>query len=78
MNKEILNNNHRYWKALCYRLSEGIRTQGCNCTPFIAERILVSLPGIDVEATLNYFKEMGGYCDCEILNSIYGIDDKAY
>jgi len=78
MGKELLNNRHRYWKAFCYRLSEGIRTQGCNCTSFIAERILFSLPNIDVNRTLKFFKENGGHCDCEILHSAYSLDDKNY
>ena len=77
MRKEILNNRHRYLKEFCYRLSEGIRSHGCNCTSILAERILISLPNIDVNETLALFKENGGHCDCEILDSIYGMDDKA-
>ena len=73
-----MNNKHRYWKAFCYRLSEGVRTKGCYCHSFLAERILYSLPNINVNETLEFFKEKGGYCDCEILDVIYKIDDGVY
>lgn len=32
MRKEILTEDHKYWRALEFRLSEGIRVEGCDCT----------------------------------------------
>lgn len=73
MSKEILTNKHKYWNALRYRLSEGIRVDGCDCTNKITKKILISLPNIDVDETLNYLTAYGGHCDCEILDAIYEI-----
>ena len=39
-----------------------------------ARKILESMGGVDVEASLTYFSEHGGYCDCEILFNV----DAAY
>ena len=73
MRNEILTEDHKYWRALEFRLSEGIRVEGCDCTNKIAKKILMSLPNIDVEETLIYLSAFGGWCDCEILEAIYEI-----
>ena len=73
MRNEILTEDHKYWKALVFRLSAGIIAEGCDCTNKITKKILMSLPNIDVEETLNYLSAFGGWCDCEILEAIYEI-----
>ena len=73
MRNEILTEDHKYWRALEFRLSEGIRVEGCDCTNKITKKILMSLSNIDVEKTLNYLSAFGGWCDCEILEAIYEI-----
>ena len=35
-----------------------------------AKAILSTLPDIDVDASLAYFAEHGGHCDCEILFNV--------
>jgi hypothetical protein len=35
-----------------------------------AERILGSIPDIDIPATLAFFEQHGGYCDCEIVANV--------
>lgn len=78
MRDELLTGKHKYWNAFCFRLTEELRIKSCNCTNSITEKILQSLPNIDVEGTLEVFQCKGGYCDCEILNSIYGEDESLY
>ena len=73
MRNEILTEDHKYWKALAFRLSEGIRVEGCDCTNKITKKILMYLPNIDVEETLNCLSAIGGWCVCEILEAIYEI-----
>ena len=74
MRTEILHRKHKYWNALEYRLYEGIRANGCDCTHIITRRILMSLPNIDIEETLYYLSAFGGYCDCEIYEAICEIN----
>lgn len=74
MRNEILTEDHKYWRALAFRLGEGIRVDGCDCTNKITKKILMSLPNIDVEETLNYLSAFGGYCDWKILEAIYEIN----
>lgn len=78
MEKEVLSSGHPYWNALCLRLSEGLRVQGCNGSLDITERILISLPNVDVGGTLDLFIENEGRCDCEILDLMYTMDDSCY
>ena len=73
MRNEILTEDHKYWRALAFRLSAGIRVEGCDCTNKITKKILMSLPNIDVKETLNYLSAFGGWCDCEILEALYEI-----
>jgi len=78
LEKGVVSTGHPYWKALCIRLNEGLRIYGCNGSLDIIERILVSLPNVDVGATLDFFIENEGRCDCEILHLMYSIDDSCY
>ena len=34
------------------------------------EAVLAELGGIDIEGTLEFFRQHGGYCDCEILFNV--------
>ena len=35
-----------------------------------AEAVMAELGGIDIDGTLEFFREHGGYCDCEILLNV--------
>ena len=77
----IMTPEHELWKEFVDRLMgpEGIdltedeRTGTiwlCDCTTDGAAKILGSISGIDVDKSLIYFEEHGGYCDCEILMNV--------
>jgi hypothetical protein len=78
MTKEVLSTGHPYWNALCFRLSEGLKVDGCNGSLDITERILISLPNVDVGATLDLFIQNEADCDCGILHLMYAINDICY
>ena len=78
MRNEILTEDHKYWNALRYRLSDGLRLNKCDCTNKITFAILNSLPFVDISETLYYLDADYGHCDCEILNTIYDIDDDIF
>lgn len=76
--------SHPQWDGFCRRLGgdEGCNfTQSdpnnaasvrwaCNHTHAISRRLLAAYPEVDVEQTLAYFRDNGGYCDCEILFNV--------
>lgn len=77
MAKSVLTPDHRYWKALCTRLNEmliiyieGKPHSKCQHNLRCTTKILKSLPGIDVEETLDLYMELGGFCDCEVLMNV--------
>lgn len=41
----------------------------------LARAILQKMGNIDIEKTMKYFEEHGGYCDCEILLNVNPDDD---
>ena len=71
MNKEIVDNKHKYWRALYVRLNDGLVKRGCNHTFDLTEQILFSLPDVDVGGTLEFLMDHGGYCDCEVYMNVF-------
>ncbi|MBM9604219.1 DUF2695 domain-containing protein [Desulfopila inferna] len=78
MEKEIVSTGHPHWNVLRIQLDEELRIQRCNGSLDITERILISLPNVDVGATLDFLIENEGRCDCEILHLMYAINDSCY
>ncbi len=70
--KQIVDQKHRYWKAIYVRLNEGLLNKGeCDHSFDTVEQILFSLPGVDVGGTLDFYMSNGGNCDCEVLFNVY-------
>lgn len=80
---EIMTPDNPRWKEFMERLegpegcnfreseeNPGSITWDCNGTDerSLARSILEKMGGFDIEASMNYFKENGGSCDCEIFN----------
>jgi hypothetical protein len=63
---------HAQWKEFLTELSQSIREHGCDAKSLrLAKDILSSdRYHCDVEASLEFFREHGGYCDCEILLNV--------
>ena len=45
------------------------RCSGQTDRPY-AQRILTAMGGVDIEGSLAFFEDHGGYCDCEILLNV--------
>ncbi len=70
--KQIVDQKHQYWRAVHFRLNDGLINKGkCDHSFDTVEQILFSLPGVDVGGTLDFYMDNGGYCDCEILFNVY-------
>lgn len=81
--KEIMTVDHPRWKEFYNRLSGA---EGCDFKEdkngkltwqckggedkTFAINILNTMPEIDVDKSLEYFEEHGGYCDCEIIINV--------
>jgi hypothetical protein len=73
--KEILTKKHNYWEGFSMRLKDALDNpqndnRGCHDDLRHTTKILKSLPGIDVEKTIEYFEDRGGCCDCEVLTNV--------
>jgi hypothetical protein len=76
MAAEIMTPEHPRWSEFAERLGG---PEGCNWTDDSwrcggdhrwSREILGSMTGIDLEASVGYFLEHDGHCDCEVLLNI--------
>lgn len=83
-----MNPRHPRWREFLRRL-EGV--EGCNfaedetgqitwrCSgdgdKSLAIAIMQKIQDVDIERSLDYFEQNGGYCDCEILFNL-GLEDE--
>ena len=77
---EVMTPEHPKWDEFTLRLDgqEGVNRQGegddmtwtCENDFTAARKILGTIEGVDVEASLQYFNDNGAACDCEILLNI--------
>ena len=68
---EIMTPESPRWREFCDKLDDAIGRHGCNSTDTrLAKRLLRSMKCVDVEASVEYFEDHGGYCDCEILLNV--------
>lgn len=72
----IMSPEHPQWNEFCNKLDDMITDEKCDGKSLrLAKIILENWPSddpepIDVQDTLQYFVENGGYCDCEILMNV--------
>ncbi len=75
---EVLTETHKFWNGFLRRLLDMLETPGsknlhakCNHDYQHTEKILQSLPNIDIDGTLSYFVYRRGHCDCEVFLNVY-------
>jgi hypothetical protein len=67
----VMTPNHSQWRVFCEELTREIRRYGCDGT---SHKILPKYK-INIDESLAYFNEHGGYCDCEILLNVNQCDE---
>jgi hypothetical protein len=78
---ELLTPDNVRWTGFCNLLiaalagtgddiSDTDLMRGCDNTLKQSEQILRAMGGVDVDLTLDYFEDRGGYCDCEVLFNV--------
>jgi len=68
---QIVDYNHPYWHAVYARLVPVYNEEGCSHKFDLVRKILTSLPNVDIDETLDFYRENGGYCDCEVILNVY-------
>ena len=68
--QDILTTDHILWDEFANQMREREECDGTTkYARSILERMAETAP-IDIESTLNWLKNKGGYCDCEILLNV--------
>jgi Protein of unknown function (DUF2695) len=67
---EVITIESPRWQEFCVRLARATDPSRCQHDHREAEKIMREMGGIDVEASIDYFENNGGYCDCEILLNV--------
>jgi hypothetical protein len=83
MPRDVMTPEHPRWGEFCARLDEALQHSpaGCNGCGHPAghegaRAILSTMADIAVAASLRYFAEHGGHCDCEVLFNIAAAVDE--
>lgn len=75
----LMTPEHESWDEFCERLGgpegcdfqeKGWKCKGGTDKTFATAILKKYYPDVDVPATLAYFEDNGGYCDCEILFNV--------
>lgn len=62
---------HPLWEEFAGRLDATIRAERCDgASLMLSARLLGGMAGIDVGKSLDFFRDHGGYCDCEVLFNV--------
>jgi hypothetical protein len=78
MKKSILTPEHIYWDVFCREFLEMLLSDNgsnpyCECQDDLlrhSKEVLKSIGDIDIEGTLEFFKNYGVYCDCDVKTEI--------
>jgi hypothetical protein len=71
MSDNILKSTHPMWEYFFRNLSEKLEKIECKGDLSITETILKTIIDIDINKTIKFFEENGGYCDCEVMKNVY-------
>lgn len=73
---EIMDQDHPHWQHFRQLLRWQIWPRGQKSCPGmkskpLTEKILKKhFPTVDIPATMDFFEQKGGYCDCEVLLNV--------
>jgi Protein of unknown function (DUF2695) len=66
----ILTPQHPKWPGFCHVLQDRLATTGGCDGSFGHTRAILAITGMDVDASLMFYKVHGAGCDCEILMNV--------
>jgi hypothetical protein len=67
---EVMTTESPRWQEFCASLARATDPSVCQHDHRGAEKVLREMGGIDVEASIDYFENNGGSCDCEVLLNV--------
>jgi hypothetical protein len=72
---EVMTTGSRRWNEFADRLDEALAAMGCASrrgpNPYhCAKQVMTAMGNIDIPASIDFFENHGGNCDCEILLNI--------
>ena len=67
MKQKIMNPENPDWPAFCVGMRE---MKSCDHSLDFTIETLNAFPGLDIEGSLDFFREHGGHCDCEVVMNV--------
>jgi hypothetical protein len=68
---EIMTPDSIRWETFVCMLEMALNASGCDAkTHQHAKKILADMGNVNIEESIDFFEEHGGYCDCEILLNV--------
>jgi hypothetical protein len=72
---EVMTPESPRWDQFCGALDEALGQLGCggdNARPTheVTKRVLTRMGHVDVGASIDFYEQHGGYCDCEVMLNV--------
>lgn len=74
----VLHINHARWNEFIETLCGALGPDDCRHTFDLSKKILSGMDGVDVDRTLDYCRQRGGHCDCEIIMNVTPLQEPEY
>jgi hypothetical protein len=68
--REIMTMAHPMWESFTESIDTLLESRKCDNKLSFATELLVDMRRFDVDASLDWLENHGGYCDCEVLMNV--------
>ena len=62
------------WDEFVKKLKRKLNRSACNNDYSFSRKILTKMGDVDIDASIEFFKENGGHCDCEVILNTANVD----
>ena len=74
MNAEIMTTGHPMWDHFAESIATLLETQECDNTLTISRELLGNMRIFDVDSSIEWLQDHAGFCDCEVLLNVDGVE----
>jgi hypothetical protein len=74
INAQTMTTGHPMWNRLAESIATLLETQECDNTLTISRKLLADMRIVDVDSSIAWLQDHAGFCDCEVLLNVDGVE----
>jgi Protein of unknown function (DUF2695) len=74
MGTQIMTTGHPMWDRFADSIATLLNIRGCDNTLTISRELLLDMRIFDVDSSIQWLQDHAGFCDCEVLLNVDGIE----